>query len=493
MFFGLHFNSLKSSLVSRLCDYVTCDFCMLLYADDNAMGHVMYVFALQRLVQGHGALKAGSIDVSTLDKDIATLLDQTVHVSQEIQPIELPDLAEPCWSLLCKEDPAYNLLKRMVQNFWNVIQSKRVKPGCLLLISTSIHGVPDTAYYLGTMLKRPLLQTLIEATVNDQEAEYRMLPSGMPHILTANELFLTLLRSSDDMSQVQVKVEVWKCQCFLQDRCHLKANPSDCIVTFELTTARPALKPAIHVPGILKKLRKRTKKRQPRRPRKVSAKAAAEAAAKAKAMAVAGHVFSCMSDSDIEGGVGEGSQSGEDDMASDAEARGSASEDEGAETVLPASDTIANEEKLARSVAREVGESDQMREDLRATAAKKAVQEKSYFSKTLGLSEAGLASSGRAICLACKQAIPKSSVRFAWYYSRVKPYGWVHAYCLVGYVQAASEKDDSIHGTTVQKLLAWRRDMRATQGAASSSSTPKAPHLEVLRWIEKILEALRKE
>ena len=300
--FCLHFNSLKSSLVSRLCDYVTCDFCMLLYADDNAMGHVMYVFALQRLVQGHGALKAGSIDVSTLDKDIATLLDQTVHVSQEIQPIELPDLAEPCWSFLCKEDPAYNLLKRMVQNFWNVIQSKRVKPGCLLLISTSIHGVPDTAYYLGTMLKRPLLQTLIEATVNDQEAEYRMLPSGMPHILTAHELFLTFLRSSDDMSQVQVKVEVWKCQCFLQDRCHLKANPSDCIVTFEVTTARPALKPAIHVPGILKKLRKRTKKRQPRRPRKVSAKAAAEAAAKAKAMAVAGHVFSCMSDSDIEGG-----------------------------------------------------------------------------------------------------------------------------------------------------------------------------------------------
>ena len=71
--------------------------------------------------------------------------------------------------------------------------------------------------------------------------------------------------------------------------------------------------------------------------------------------------------------------------------------------------------------------------------------------------------------------------------------GWVHAYCFVGYVQAASQMDDSIHSATIQKLLAMRRDMRTTQGAASSSSTAKPPSLEVLRWIEKILEALRKE
>ena len=186
-------------------------------------------------------------------------------------------------------------------------------------------------------------------------------------------------------------------------------------MTFDVTTARPAVKPATHVPGILKKLRKQNrKKRRPQKPRKVSAKAAAEAAAKAKAMAAVGHVISCLSDS---------SQSAEGGMASDTEARWSGTEDEGVETALPASDTIAHEEKAARAVAREVGESDKMREELQTTAAKKAGVEKSYFSKTLGLSEAGLASSGRAICLACKQAIPKCSVRFAWYYSRVKPYG----------------------------------------------------------------------
>ena len=162
-------------------------------------------------MQGHGALKCGSIDVSTSDKDITTLLDQTVHCSPEVLAAEAScDLKDPCWTFLCRKDPAFELLKRMVQNFWNVIQSKQLKPGSLLLMSTSVHGVPDIAYFLGTMLKKPLLQTLVEATVSDREAEYRMLPSGLPCITTAHELFLRFLRSSDNMEQVQVKVEAWK-------------------------------------------------------------------------------------------------------------------------------------------------------------------------------------------------------------------------------------------------------------------------------------------
>ena len=398
-------------------------------------------------------------------------------IEEDINDNELEDdqaLVNPCFYFLCRKDPAFQSVKQMVQNFWQAMQTHHVKPGDLLVFSHSARPEED-AYFLGVLLKRPLLHTMVQAVVNDQEAEYKLSEQGLPNIVTSHEYFLHVLRDlqdsgNNDFDSIQLQVEVWRCQAFLEGNC-LKANPQTCIATFSMTDQKSAQKAKVKIRSMFKGLsRKKRSAKRKRVNRKVSKK---EAAAKAKALAIAGTVLTC--DSDSEGVKNSSSSSDSESDSADGD------QEKVSENMVPPSDAVSCQEGIVNTVAKEIEESDSLREK-----TSQAVKPSSFFAKELGLADVGLALSGRSVCLCCKLMIPKSSVRFAWQYSRAKPHGWIHASCLVRQVSSHTASD---HERSIQTLLKFQKQYR--DACSSSKATPA--EAEILGWINKTLEALQKK
>ena len=58
----------------------------------------------------------------------------------------------------------------------------------------------------------------------------------------------------------------------------------------------------------------------------------------------------------------------------------------------------------------------------------------STFFGDLGLTEVGIAASGRSVCGVCNQAIQKNTPRFAYFWNRLRPSKWMHASCFAAWV-----------------------------------------------------------
>ncbi|CAE7193916.1 HERC1 [Symbiodinium sp. CCMP2592] len=98
-----------------------------------------------------------------------------------------------------------------------------------------------------------------------------------------------------------------------------------------------------------------------------------------------------------------------------------------------------------------------------------------YFSKDVGFTiEADLAKSGRSSCFHCKSKICKNSPRYAYHYSRYRPYAWLHAGCVLAFVNAepATRKAQAL------SMLRRISEMRADQPELASSAGELVRHLQ---------------
>ena len=154
------------------------------------------------------------------------------------------------------------------------------------------------------------------------------------------------------------------------------------------------------------------------------------------------------------------------------------------EQVIPANDVVKKAEAQIPEIAQEIETMDTMRQNTAdAIRANKAASPSSFFTKTIGLFESGLAVTGRSVCLACKKPIAKNSVRYSWYYSKVRPHGWVHSFCLVGFCKQNNLVDQSIG--QLKEII------KSADKSSSSKRAPLPGQAAVLESATKILDALK--
>ena len=148
------------------------------------------------------------------------------------------------------------------------------------------------------------------------------------------------------------------------------------------------------------------------------------------------------------------------------------------EAMIPISETCKKEQEQFETITKEIEMADQTRKEVSEAirTGDHRHRQGSFFARELGLSEVSLAVSGRSVCLHCKMLIPKDSVRFAWYYSTVRPHGWLHSYCLCDY----SKKTDLL-ASTRSKLAEFHQAF--TRGEAKNQ--------EVADTVGKIFDSLQ--
>ena len=118
--------------------------------------------------------------------------------------------------------------------------------------------------------------------------------------------------------------------------------------------------------------------------------------------------------------------------------------------------------KRAQSVAVEISRADQEQQQLSEDIAEQksgVATTKSFFSSRLGLGPGSIAPTGRAKCYSCKNMIPKGSVRFEWFWNKLRPNAFVHSYCV-----PTISKQFQLVSDTLEQLG------RSMDAAASSNS-----------------------
>ena len=371
----------------------------------------------------------------------------------------------PCFDFLCHLDPLYDVVKKLVYAFGKQLDHNKLLPGTLIMFSSDACN-NSIVCFLGVVMKKPLVHMLIEATVTDSHVTEVAIKlyNGVPRVLTSHELFLHLLQNrlgSVKPEQVKVTLQVWECQAFLHEGHTLKSNPEIHVGDFEFTSATAVPKDTSNKKTEIKLPFGLNVQKKPRKTRKTVAKKKMQKGNEAKAAPPKKWMHETMPDSANESS---------DSLSSDSEMEIDPNEE--SEKAAPMSETVESEIKQIPKLAKEIETMDTLRE---ATAAAFKTNSggyaaRSFFSKEIGLSEGGLAASARSVCLHCKKPIPKGSIRFSWYYSQVRPHGWIHGYCL-----SSHAKENKLVEETKVTLGAIIEKHKAAGQASSSSSSRGNP------------------
>lgn len=375
---------------------------------------------------GKGALKAELIDVKSSDESVSSFLQSTIH--QQI----LGDTAESldndcdpspvcnCLPGFCSKDKYFDFASKLVRAFHTCLTERKINTGSLLVLSCS--DIPFTcSFFLGVTLKKPLLQTVVFAKIDDDSVSFQLSGSdNVPEVTTTSHLFLDMVSKAQGRIS-DIEAEHWSYKPFIDVGGMLQVNAEHALDIFTFSTLTKAtVQKRVPVPlpfGMKPERRKRTKNEQGGQPRKrVKRKSDSE---------VSQQQETAVQDSS--------------DPDTGSEADGPGQEDTAlfdSDEIEPISEVMLEQSQAAVEVANEIVVADEAKDAL-TEAVEQQKQRKhpagtgsSYFSVSLGLGVGGLAPTSRAKCYNCKQAILKGDVRFEWFWNRLRPPGWLHSYCL---------------------------------------------------------------
>lgn len=353
-----------------------------------------------------------------------------------------------------------------------------MKPGALLGFKSDFTS-RTIVCLLGVTLQKPKLQTLMCARFNATDRVEFILEDGIPKIpkiCTARQLFKDYIddfvqsaSGLDDptASKIQVEMEVWNHSVEWFEGSKLVAVANSLRHSWHISSCKRRVTKS--APGKLPFGMKMSRKSKP--PVKKTA-LKKKPPPKQKPHIVNGNDSPETIDSDSDACAESDSLSIS--STSDNEDTGTAME---SEPVDPISSTMAHEEKRAKRLQKEMEESQGLKAQFRQQCLTGEVPpgfRSSFFSREVGLDHGAIAVSGRSICLQCKVAIPKGSVRFAWFYNRLRPHGWLHKGCVVQMAQGSD-----VHAQVIDKL-----------GQISSQAAGSAGVGEVQQAASEILQLL---
>ena len=424
----------------------------------------------QTLNLGSGALKADLFDVTSSDASVSTFLQGTLHkqtcpddISDQLGAIEGLDIDvhdDTCLNGMCRSSPFWPEVCKMAKALSYKLDEHGIKAGSLLHFSSDSSPAVAAAF-LGVIIKKPLMQTFIEAKVDDSQASFAMDPKGRVRVFSAHEMFDTMLglaaKQGLNPLLFEIKVEVWQCELFVYESRCLRVRVEDIAVVFSVSCNPPKKADAKKKqadPSLPFGLELEKKKRRKRRKAKHTAKgqpSKAQQPAKERKEHAATSEGTLPSGSyfhpDVEQGQEDSDLSDSNSSGSDTSKSDPDEKDE--QLVEPISETMRVEVASVSASLADIAAAQESREEVqnmcRASGSK---QPSTFFSREVGLgAEHGPASSGRSKCHVCHQLIQKGSCRFQWWWNTRRPNAWLHPYCVI-----SAADNINLRGPTVSKL-----------------------------------------
>ena len=377
------------------------------------------------------------------------------------QNTELPEVTTSCLPGLCKQLPEMDAASRIARSLHNSLAERSIRTGSLLVISAND---PEFSFhrslFLGVTLKRPLLQTVVLANIQDDVVSMLKQPSSeMPQITTTCHLFVDMLRMAGSVTRVNIiDVEHWACKSFLDAEGKLHTNAESLLDSFSISCSKPSSSSTAKaskapLPFGFKDVRKR----------KAHAHPAGSTDKKSKKDNP--KTTNTLDLDASEPGSGSDSHSDNDqDQERETSALAESSE------IEPITDVMQEELKKEKQIVKEIEQADVEKAQLeqsmsvdidtgskaQASTAKGQSQSKTFFSARLGLGAGSLAPTSRAICHNCRTKIGKNTVRFEWFWNRLKPNAWIHYFCVPEISSKFKLKDDTL--TRLQEMLSESSD-----------------------------------
>lgn len=337
-----------------------------------------------------------------------------------------------CLPGLCTCQPGWLKLKSFVKAFHDLLEEKHIRTGSLVILTTEDFPV-TVCFFLGVTLKKPLLQTVILANVDQEQVSFKFEGAeglSNPQITTTYKVFADILASTSE-SLVEVFVEHWLYDAvFDENKKMLVVNVTSSTSRFSVNVEKAKQqqrKETVRLPfGLSATTRKRKTpssafSRNPREEKK-------QHQAESSDLNENGNQNNDNDDADGFQNLLEelGFRTEENEQEVDNEF------DDGDDDIQPFSEEVANNSSETRRVAREVEQIDHAREVIsKEYQSGKPMSEGSFFSRILGLGIGQLAVSGRSKCRNCNLPIAKGEVRFEWWWNKLRPNAWAHPSCAV--------------------------------------------------------------
>ena len=441
--------------------------------------------------QGDGALKAELIDVKSPDDEVSAFLQKTIHaVYQDVvgdnseKTEDLADSTLDCFpGGLCRSSCHFDKANQFVYRLHRELDERKIKSGSWLTLTLTDHHHTHV-YFSGISLKKPLLQTAILASIQDDMVSFQHEPnSSIPCITTTHHMFSQMLETGSTATTVHV--ERWLYTPLIDDTKALRVNADHVLTSFTIDIASSksvSRKRPIKLPFGLKEIRK------PRK-RKVKEVAGAKYQNEAKERKRerqdgvqdptdnlpcehSSSMFDANSNSESGSDSDSGSSRGDHCEIEDSGDMAPFLEEDN--EVEPISEIMENEMKAEWQVAQEIQEADKNKAKLakyveaEGTAEPKS-RSKTFFSQRLGLGFGSVAPTGRAKCYHCKGLIGRDTIRFEWYWNKLRPNGWLHNYCLIETAQKFELIDETM-----------RQLDELTSGSSSSDNTVREESARIL-------------
>ena len=432
---------------------------------------IVLVFLFVRLSpgQGFGALKASNIDCTCPDQYVEDFLSKTLHRDVEPAPgtEDLMEVVEPCVPGACKHNPASLSPQtiKFVRSFQKALEENDIRTGSFLVLTAEGFGF-SVCFFLGVVLKRPYMQTVLLADIQDDCISFRKDRDGFAQIETTHHLFARCLHAtSPDLTTLDL--EQWVHRPHLDDNSRLLLTVDEVKTTFSISTANVVAKPRKPPASLPFGLSNRSSRKRKQPLQRGQGSKRQRGSASSKGVAKGSNAIDRETNADDP----DKDSSSETSATSDAEnnelsdvdnLEGAPDDEAQGATVVPMSKTVERGMADMQEVYKEIDDADQAKESL-AQDFHYGKTKGSFFSTTLGLGNGDCAKSGRSRCRNCNTYIKKESVRFEWYWNKLRPPSWVHSTC----VMEISQKNELQRETTER--------LKGIAAASSGSSDNNEP------------------
>lgn len=394
---------------------------------------------------------------------------------QEDADIQLNKLCHEECGGLCRAVSTTQSAIKYVRLFNRMIADHDLKVGDLVIFTSS---ADSTIALLGVRLQRPTIHTLVKMHFNpgdDEELLFIDKTKTYPvQLLTSHQLFHLMAPADGEVLQV----EVWSYTlgCNTEDNrdtnCNVQLHMANKIKEFTLDPAMrtSTRNPRIKLPFGLKmpkKPRKQKVSKPPKKPRETKSK----------------QTLGQRNDQDSD----QGHSHDDEDSAPSSCSEGEVVENQVEDVDLAGfGSALAEEKEATKLIDQQEFFHNELGSNLSSSSTASAVpvpagavpvpasagpvptsavgqvrttpRESSFFSKTIGLADAGIAISNRSNCYYCKGKIQQGAIRFSWHHSTKRPSVWVHNECLRGLTD-----QENLHSQCKQRLQELRRNMDGSQ------------------------------
>ena len=454
------------------------------------------------LQDANGALKSELIDLDIGQATVDFAVDYSLHRRDDRDqlPRQTNIHSKTCGGLFghCKLDKHHSIVQSLVMGLVHLTAQKKLQAGALIKLKicrdtatamSSAERLPEGFFFLGALCKRPTCQVLAKARQCDPSASAFAMVEAMDDNESSQNLIPVFTTSHMAIYQMvqdcggnvsSMSISIYKCKFettvwgIQELRVSTHGEPEHVSIKAGASEQTSAAKRKVDLPFGLKLEKKKRKKRKPKTQKHKASERAMRKSEVLQVFAADGNGDSDGSSNDPDNGSDSDSdpksEDEEDDLfdqkfdidSSDSDAKAGGQEAAPEELMVPTVSAAAEAKSI--DVAFSEYKSDCK---YKSAMAKAYATGSSYFAKNIGFTEASLATSNRSMCYHCNDRIAKGTIRFTYFWNKLRPSRYVHEECVVPFVTVdiLARKEQAVDD--FQRLSQKYEDLTYKNSAAS--------------------------